>query len=275
MPRIVDPRAWAALNPVREFVIHNSTDEEVVITYDAETRWIPAVTKIVYPHPKYPNDPSVCCSGKDSEGNWIPGTLVLKDMYADKEMGEFGETRNLWSAANAIKHALGIDVRTGAADSDYAKRGLSVLPLNPEPELVQAVLADGRARYEDWRIAQSREIVTAYDEKNAARARVNMQPVPPGQDYHKAVAILRAYDDKQQALARESLETMSYGKRPLVVAEVPVEEDAHYTGSGQIAAPSLQDQIEQIVNNPEALKILKDEYRMWPMQGKKPVKEAV
>lgn len=263
MSRVVDPRAWAALNPIREFVVHNATDEQVVITYDAETRWIPPINKVVMPHPKAED---ACHSAQDSNGNWIPGTLVLKDVYSQKDLGEFGESRSLWSAANAIKHCLGIDVRTGHADSDYAKRGLSILPPNPEPELVDAVREDGRARYEEWRIKQARETVESYDDKNAARARVNMNPVPAGQDYHRAVALLRAYDDKQQRLAAESMET--YGKKP--VAEVTEAPQQATSGKVEIPSPSLQEQIEQLVNNPEALKILKEDYRMWKMQPVKP-----
>lgn len=265
MSRIVDPRAWAALNPIREFVVHNATDEQVVITYDAETRWIPPVNQITYPHPKFTD---TCHSAKDSNGDWIPGTLILRDVYNEKDLGEFGESRSLWSAANAIKHALGIDVRTGQADSDYAKRGLSVMPPNPEPETVAAIVADGRDRYEEWRIKQARETVDSYDDKNAARARVSMNPVPAGQDYHKAAAILKAYDEKQKRLAAESMASMELRNLPYEKA-APQAEPAPVVQ--ETAAPSLREQVEALVNNPEAMKLLKDDYRMWPMQGKKVV----
>lgn len=262
MNRAVDPRAWSALNPVREFTLFNATDDPVVVMYDGETRAIPPVNVVIYPHPKFDD---VCHSAKDSEGNWIPGTLVLRDVYDTKEMGEFGENRSLWSAANAIKHSLGIDVRTGQATGDYAKRGLSVLPLNPEPELVQAVRADGRARYEEWRLREAHDVVVAYDEKNAARARVNMQPAPPGLEYQRAVVILQVRHEKDKLRASQSMEAYDQTGAPTADSEDLGEEAA------QDAEAPLDQRIAKLLENPEALRILKEQHKMWPMAGKKKV----
>lgn len=268
MSRAVDPAAWKSLNPTREFTLFNATDDPVTIMYDGETKVIPPSNVVIYPHPKFSD---VCHSAKDSKGNWIPGTLVLHDVYDTKEMGEFGESRNLWSAANAIKHCLGIDVRTGQASGDYARRGLSVLPPSPEPELVKGVYADGRSRYEEWRVKQAQEAIDAYDEKNAARSRVNMQPIPPGADYQKHVSILRAYQKKQES---QMLDSMTGYDQQVFTPEIPGTSQEAVAPPDPEVPVQLEDHIARLLENPETIKILKEKHRMWTHGEKKKPLEA-
>lgn len=198
MSQVLDRRIVEFLTPVREFIVLNATDERVEIAYSGETRYVPPNHVIL-------GDGEPFQSAKDSEGNYIPGTLVIEDMFEQKELGEMADLKIHWSAAEAIKHSLGINVRTGEATGHTAKKGVSVLPPKPTPELVDKIRSEGRARYEDWMVDSAKNLVDSYDAKNEARQRVGMNAVPPGKDYERAFAILNAHRKRQQTQAEGDL----------------------------------------------------------------------
>ena len=269
----VTPEALRFLTPVREFTLHNSTDEAISFMYDGETRVVPSSKDIVYPHPKFAD---VCHSAQDEDGDYIPGTIVLKDVIAEKEFGQYGETDMVWSASNAIKHCLEIDVSSGIASGSYAKRGLSLLPPNPSKELVKEVAEYGRDRYFDWKVAEAKSIVESYDEKTQARQRVGMNAVPPGRDYDKALVVLNRAKAKDDALLEKSF--ASAPKAPVVVEDKDdeISDDALATLIAEkVAAISKSvgvDKaalVEAVTSDPEAMRILKQSHKVRKHREKK------
>lgn len=194
--KLVQEEIKRALAPPPGFTIHNATDEDITITFDAEEMTIPAVDKIVYPHPIHPHVP---CSAKDADGDWIPGTLVISNKVGDR--GSPFNDKGDWLAAKAIKHCLDIDVTTGVAEGPYYKRGLTVIPSNPSKELVQQILADGLSRYESWRLVWAKETVEAYSDKASRWRSMNLQPQAPPLDYDVAKALLdRDYERRKKVV---------------------------------------------------------------------------
>lgn len=191
----VDPALQFLAIP-REYVLYNPTDDDIEIQWDGETRIIPNKDRVSarseYWGPAF-----------DSEGYEIAGSLVLRDIFQTDSV--FGSEVMIWSAANCIKNVLGIDVKTGVATGLYAKRGLSLLPSNPDRELVNKTAAAGRRRYEEWRLVDARTLINAFDERNVNRQRVGMPAVPPPPEYNEAVYFLQAYADKQKAAATKAV----------------------------------------------------------------------
>lgn len=187
----------------REFLVLNASDEPAVMAYDGETPTIPAKDKVTYPDPKAPHREF---SGKDSEGNWIPGSLLLRDKMgeracADIEPGQLNPRGSYWSASECIKHALGINPVSRQAEGLLSKRGVGILPLNPSPETVQKLreqLADSNV---DFMLQWAKDTLQAYMMKHNTWQAKGMQPLPPGKDYYKAKQIVDAYNKKMASAA--------------------------------------------------------------------------
>lgn len=248
------------LTPVREFTLHNATDEDVVLMYQGETRIVPASNKIAYPHPKFDD---VCHSAKDSEGNWIPGTLVLRDVVQHHYNGM---EASVWSAANAIKHALEIDVTSGAATGKYAARGLSLLPPNPSPELVKSVAEDGYNRFRSWRVQWATEVMRTYDDRIAALKASGHGSIPVGADYRRAKAVLDASEQALVESFKEDRETYAAVVQEEVsssdedIAKKLQEILSKSVGDGP--AKSKEQLVNEIINDKEAMKLLREKFKM-------------
>lgn len=196
MAATVDQRVMEFLAPVQEYVLLNAGDEWIEIGFDGETRKIPPITEVVLPHPMYPDVPH---SAKDADGNFIPGTLVLSDIVDARPEGDLhGVHGTSWSAAAAIKHCLQIDVRTGMTSGAFSEKGLSVLPVNPSPELVATAVKEGRARYKKWMITVSERIVLEQDSRNEARKRAGLPEIGGDSQYLRAAMLLKAHRDQIQ-----------------------------------------------------------------------------
>jgi len=251
------------LAPVREFCLHNATDEPILIMYSGETRIIPAKDQIAYPHPKFED---VCYSAKDMDGDWIPGTLVLRDMV---QMYMNGQEGQVWSAANAIKHALDIDIKSGLASGKYAERGVSLLPPSPSKELVHKLAADGRRRYEAWRIKTAKEVAEAYEGRIAALKAAGHNPIPLGPDYDRARAIIDASRDVEKARYTPVPFT------PQPVEDEPVDEDdlarVFAAKLSKMVGPTVNKAalVEQVINDPETMKLLKAKYKVRKLRESK------
>lgn len=279
---VVDENVMQFLAPVMEFVLHNATDEPVAIMYDGETRIVPPINAVTQPHPKFED---VCYSAKDSEGNWIPGTLVVRDVVRDTVLGEFGEKRNFWSAASAIKHSLQIDVKRGTAEGPYAKRGLSVLPANPTPATVAKVAAAGRARYEEWIVDQARATVEQYNDRNSALRAAGHAPIPLGRDYDRAAALLNARQNKEISRAQATLgvaETLAQQAESAALeeeksraeeAEVEdylekkIQELAQEASAPREMTPD--ELVARITADKKAMELLKEKYKVRKLRGNK------
>ena len=173
----------------RQYVLHNSCPEVIELQFQAYTIWVPPVNTV---------DPKI--SAKDADGEFIPGTHVVSDIYMATSNG--GETF-MWSAANAVKHWLGLD--SGKATGPYAKRGLSLLPINPSKESVEAVKNAGRDRARIALLETARQEILSYDQMNFARKAAGASPVPPGIAYDRAVALLSAYADEAKIKSAKAL----------------------------------------------------------------------
>jgi len=168
----------------KEYILLNSTDEEIIMEHHGETRRIPPRNKVVRANPKYSDVPK---SMQDPQGRYIPGTLVVSDIVASNEMGG---NSVVWSAAEAIKIRLGIDTNTGTYTSIMALRGLSVVPPDASIELIRKIDADGIKRWKKFRIRQAAALIAAYDARNEKRKAHDLPAIAPDEKYLRAEAAL-------------------------------------------------------------------------------------
>jgi hypothetical protein len=185
----------------RQYMILNSTDEPIQMAYDGETFTVPAGYDVV---PQDSDHPSAPYSGKDSEGRYIPGSLILSDIHEQRWVTDAGVRPAVWSAMDAIKHCLGIDMKTREANSEYAKKGVSVISTGASPEDVARVRAQGEARYRTWQITWARATVNGYQERAAKWRSIGLQPEPPGPEYDKAVYVMEQARRTRQGLELDS-----------------------------------------------------------------------
>ena len=183
----------------REYIVHNAGDEPVTIMYGGETRVIPPVTEVVTPDKTLP-----AYSGKDEAGDYIPGSLVLSDIYQNNHIALGGSTL-VWSAAEAIMQVLHIDANSGASSGPYADRGMSVLPPSPTKDMVKEVTKAGRERYEKWRVAEAERIVFEHNERNSKHKALGMAELPGDERYIKAHMVVAEHRKMQQETIRERL----------------------------------------------------------------------
>lgn len=173
----------------REFLILNGTDEWQAMQFDGETFLAPPNDEILLPSPIAPDRPH---SGKNSVGEYIPGSLLLRDIPGLRGCADdfSGHARgDYWSALQCIKHSLGIDVSTGQANGVIASKGVAVLPLTPAPDLVATIRAECRLRYETFREKWARETVEGYTIRAHRNRAVGLEVLPPGEDYDEALII--------------------------------------------------------------------------------------
>jgi hypothetical protein len=168
---------------------------------------VPPKTEVVKPHPKYDD---VRCSARDDKGEFVPGTLVVRDI---RTKGRLGSEHLLWSASMAIKKVLKVDINSGTYQGVYAMRGLSVLPEVPTREMVAEVEKEGFNRYRAWKIKEARTVVSDIEARNEALLRAGMKPRESSAEYAEARAILDAADVSDRIKAEEMLELV-IGKKP-------------------------------------------------------------
>lgn len=191
----------------RYFTLLNCTPQPIQIVFEAETRIVPAAGDVAMPHPRQhePGFSDVCYSAKDSNGAWISGSLMIRDVERISEddygYGD-GGNKGRWSAEQAIKDRLGIDVHTGAMTGEYAKRGLRMLPNSPTPELVEAVRKEGRESWRKHSVEWAGHTMAAYNERDAKAKLNGKNAMPPGPDYYEAEAILQEERERMLAARR-------------------------------------------------------------------------
>lgn len=202
--------------PQREFILHNATDDPIILAYDGDSKEVPPFDKVVLPHPKYPD---VSCSARDADGDFIPGTLVIRDVvenrHANADDGITNARGDRWDAAAAIRHCLGIDPTTREANSMWYKRGISLLPANPTKDVVRQVASEGRARFEEFRLANDRETVNGYHERASKHRALGLHPQPPPAEFYAAEARLNAFYAKSgipNGPAPDTTELLEFGK---------------------------------------------------------------
>lgn len=178
----------AGLIPPQEFCVHNATDDPVEMRYDGETRVIPAFHAVAKEDPRYPE---VCHSLRGEDGEYIKGTLLITDILRQRTTSE-GVDDGRWSAAAAIMHCLGIDVRGKMAYGTLALKGVSFIPAGATKADIARIADAGRKRYVLWYENNAAQIVSAFDERNASRQKMGHGPLPADKSVRIAMGVMEA-----------------------------------------------------------------------------------
>jgi hypothetical protein len=176
---------------VMSYVLHNATPEEIILRWGGLQMTIPPVGTVGH-------RPAL-----DESGQPIPGTFVIKDTYTSRPDGGIpkkGDPPN-WFAATAIRHILKIDPESGEAVGPDARKGISVLPASPTPQMLQDAVESGRARYEQFLVTWATDIVNGYQVARERNQQAGYAAPPPGAEYQKAVLIL----EKSHAKMKQDL----------------------------------------------------------------------
>lgn len=171
--------------PVREFVLFNARKKTVETMYVGNLMTIPAVNVVNEHH-----------SDTDEDGDPIPGTYVVRDLYHMDQ--ETGDEKLVLDAARAIAHILGVHKagtsQAAVATSPLAVAGLSVLPRHASKELIREARESGSQLGFLADVQQARNVVEAASEINSKRKSMGMDPVPAGHEYARALSLLREYN---------------------------------------------------------------------------------
>lgn len=259
----------------REFLVLNATDQPTVLAYDGETFVIPANHEIAKPRTDRPNYPH---SGKNSLGEWIPGSLLVRDMTEVRGCpdDDIGNARGIWNAQNALKHCLGIDPVSKQATSKVAKKGVSLLPLSPAPELVDRVRAEARERWKVFRVEQAQQIMSDATELANARRKFGKDAPLPTQEEEEAAMIL-AQERKARQARIDSLMGSAEPELPevdedeLVAIARLAAEKAASKAAGEQPGVNRDELVEILMGDPKFNEAIRAKYRM----RKLPKREAV
>lgn len=184
----------------REYLVLNAGDTELPLQYDAETFMVPAGDKV-----KLPDGKSLFCSGKNSAGEYIPGSLVLRDIYGlrgspDDVDGSMSLRGQKWSAEACIKHCLQIPIlntpKNAKPMGPLAERGLTILPMNPGADLVARAREEARAKYEAFMLKWAEDTIFAYKDSAEKHKQHNLTAKAPKEDYFVALKYKRKADEK-------------------------------------------------------------------------------
>lgn len=184
---------------VREFLVLNGSDEPVKLIYDAEEFTIPANDDVIVADPAKPSKPH---SGKNSLGEYIPGTLLVKDIIDERGCPDdiTGNSRGrFWDAGLCLAHCLGLDPHTLETKSKTAAKGIMLLPNNPDPELVRQSREDCRMRWAKFRSTWAAETINFYQTKANQHRANGSHPGMPDPDYYKALKIAKEDEATMQA----------------------------------------------------------------------------
>lgn len=164
----------------RSYIIHNASPEWRERMFNG--------TFIKFP----PCDVVGPIPGRDADGDPIPGTTLVKDLFGtggpDKEIFGDWDDKLIFDAASATKFILGIDVKTSRATSRAALGGLSLIPKHSSKERISEIVNGGRSRHMLVSGDNDRELIAAYTAKAAVHQRDGLPMPAPPKEYHEAVA---------------------------------------------------------------------------------------
>lgn len=248
----------------REFLLLSASPTSTQLCYDAEIFTVPSRGELVMPNPDRPFKPH---SGKDSEGNWIPGSLLVKDIPGQRgcpdEPKDTFYRPPFWSASAAIMHCLGIDARTKQPTSSYSENGIGLLGLNPTPELVASMRKELHEKGRKFRLKNADEVIATYKAQANKLKQAGLEPGIPGEDYDEAL-LVRAEEKKAR---EERLEALGISD-PL--KEDSAEEPGLLELARQVAQSMAKEQpsvdmdelVKILMQKPEFKKALKQEYKV-------------
>jgi hypothetical protein len=128
----------------------------------------------------------------EATGDYVPGSVVVHDIF---ETGEFGEQILSFDVVRAIKDLLGNDLVSGP----YAKRGLSVMPLDASQEMIDALSREGHSRWEIYRIENAKYAIRAEQEKLDRHRKLGLPAPPPSPDVEEQALFLQEVATRQRA----------------------------------------------------------------------------
>lgn len=266
----------AGLLPPQEFCVHNATDSPVEMRYDGETRVVPSFTMVVKQDPRYPE---MCHSLRDENGEYIKGTLLVKDVLRERSIPD-GVDDGRWSAAACIKHCLGIDVRSKMAYGTLALKGLSFIPAGATKADVARIADAGRKRYVLWYEDNAAQIVAAFEERNASRQKLGDRPLPADKHTRIAMGVMEAARRRDAGAAdqvvKELTNIMADDIEPAVDEEQAlraaakrlagqIKEEENFLGSSELL-------VNRLLQDPVAMAMLRRLERTKTVKGKQ--KEA-
>ena len=267
------------ITEVRRFVLINSDHKTVMSRWAGVQIHIPGREEVSLPEK---DNPTKFVSATDKDGSYIPGTLVITDRYGPD--GEGGE-QLVFDAGFAVRYILGVHTRTGLANSAFARRGLSLLPRGSTRTDLERIRKTGYARSEAWRVEQARTLINDIDQANAKRAAKKLPEMPGGHDYVQAVFELKAYHEREQRLVAEVLRGEDRPIEPVEpIREEEIDQDrelADYlkaqveaaTTGVDMNADAKQRLVEKLINDPEAMAILKRKFKMVERMVPVPVRK--
>lgn len=178
--------------PQRQFLIHNATDRPIELGYDGETFVIPAHNEIVEP---IPTALDKFASGQDAAGNYIPGTLLIQDKIGNRNANADLLGNNArgdrWDSAAAVRHSLGVTENDRKPSSAWYRKGISLLPNNPTPDVVTQTQIEGRKRFEKFRLETDRDMVNTFRERAGKHRALGLHPDAPPPEFFEAEARLQ------------------------------------------------------------------------------------
>ncbi len=189
----------------REFLLLNSGNEPIEIQYDAETIFFPAGDKIFEPSPSRRFN-----SGQNSLGEYIPGSLLLKDIAGARggpDLDPGSDKRGeYWSASKFIKHVLKLEAGKSLESmwGVYADKGLTVLPMNPDPETVKTTRDQARKRYFKFMEKWASDTLYYYEAKANKAKTKGLDTGRPGEDFYVARKMLKDIDATREASVGDS-----------------------------------------------------------------------
>lgn len=181
--------------PRRSFTIINGSEKDKDVGFAGNIFTIPGKHKVV------------AQSDTDEDGDKIPGTFVLEDVYVYSE--SLGAEFMVMNAERAVIHILGIQRRPDGSGSEltsnFAIKGLSLLPRHAPKSLWQEVAKAGEHRSFLSAVKSAQETISLYDLRNEQRRAAGNPAIPSNAEYRHCVHLLREFDRIVRTEAEEAV----------------------------------------------------------------------
>lgn len=249
-----------------EYLVLNATDEPIEMQYDGETFTVPPSDQLVMPNP---NAPHRLHSGKNSLGELIPGSLLIRDIYGlrglpDVERGQEalrGEG-GVWRALSCIQHCLGIKPGSREATGVLAKKGLALLPLQPSPDLVRITREEAKAAHADFMVDWAQEQLAAYEALVAKHKGAGLVAPLPGKKHAKAVQIVEEARVRRSGKLHPDYAESESSEDDAVAFARQMAEDAAYSMQKDKPSVDIDALVETLMANPAFKRKMQESYNI-------------
>lgn len=210
------------------------------------------------------------CSETDADGDLIPGTYVIEDIYTLDPALDPVNAVLTFDAQKAVCHILGLrpgsDGVSAVAASPYALSGLSLLPRHPTKEVWKAAAASGEERVFLHEVERSRQLIRDQDEINGKRKAAGEGPIMLDlRDYERAKFVMSQYNElvKKQVeseLAPHQVDRLTEDIEMEAAIKARALEIA--TKMGEQKTVDKTELAKSLLNDPEVRAKLQKEYRI-------------